>query len=100
MMRFELGLEKPEPNRARNSAATIALSYIAGGLIPMVPYMLIENSRTALLFSILITLTALIIFGAVKGHFTGTKPMRSALQTCFIGGIAAAAAFFIARLIA
>ncbi len=99
MMRFELGIEKPEPTRARNSAATIAGAYIAGGLIPLMPYMLIANAQTALIVSACLTLVALFIFGFVKGRFTGTKPLRSALQTVFTGGIAAAAAFGIARAI-
>jgi VIT1/CCC1 family predicted Fe2+/Mn2+ transporter len=98
MMRFELGLEKPDPKRVITSAVTIAGAYIAGGLIPMFPYMLISGTRHALFVSIGVTLAALFIFGYVKGHFTGTKPIRSALQTSLIGGVAAAAAFFIASL--
>jgi len=99
MMRFELGLEKPEPKRALTSALTIALSYIAGGLIPLTPYILISLSRTALQVSIGATLLALLIFGYIKGRFTGAKPIRSALQTALIGGLAAGAAFLIARAI-
>ncbi len=100
MMRFELGLEEPDPRRALRSALTIALSYIAGGLIPLSPYLLVPVARTALLISVIVTLLALLIFGYVKGHFTGTMPIRSGLQTALIGGLAAAAAFIIARLIA
>jgi VIT1/CCC1 family predicted Fe2+/Mn2+ transporter len=100
MMRFELGLEKPEPTRARNSAITIALSYIVGGMVPLLPYMLISSAHKALLVSIGITLLALIIFGYVKGTFTGKTPIRSAVQTAVVGGLAAGAAFLIARLIA
>jgi VIT1/CCC1 family predicted Fe2+/Mn2+ transporter len=99
MMRFELGLEKPNPNRALVSAATIACAYVAGGLIPLAPYMLIRHPHTALGVSVGVTLIALMIFGYIKGRFTGTRPFRSALQTTFIGGIAAAAAFLIARAI-
>jgi VIT1/CCC1 family predicted Fe2+/Mn2+ transporter len=99
MMRFELGLEKPDPKRALTSALTIALSYIAGGLIPLTPYILISLSRTALQVSIGATLLALLIFGYIKGRFTGAKPIRSALQTALIGGLAAGAAFLIARAI-
>ena len=99
MMRFELGLEKPEPRRALTSALTIALSYIAGGLIPLTPYILVPIAHTALLISVVATLIALLIFGYVKGRFTGARPIRSALQTAVIGGLAAAAAFLIARLI-
>jgi VIT1/CCC1 family predicted Fe2+/Mn2+ transporter len=99
MMRFELGLEKPNPKRALTSALTIGLSYIAGGLIPLAPYMLISNTGSALLFSVGFTLVALFIFGYVKGRFTGGHSLRSALQTTLIGGLAAAAAFGLAKLI-
>jgi len=99
MMRFELGLEKPDPKRALKSALTIGLSYIIGGLIPLAPYMIISNAGSALLFSVIFTLLALLIFGYVKGRFTGGQPIRSALQTALIGGLAAAAAFGLAKLI-
>ena len=99
MMRFELGLEKPDPKRALKSALTIGLSYIIGGLIPLASYMLISDPGTALLFSVIFTLLALLIFGYVKGRFTGGHPIRSALQTALIGGLAAAAAFGVAKLI-
>jgi len=99
MMRFELGLEKPDPKRAVRSALTIGLSYIIGGLIPLAPYMIISNPGSALLFSVIFTLLALLIFGYIKGRFTGGHPIRSALQTALIGGLAAAAAFGLARLI-
>jgi vacuolar iron transporter family protein len=99
MMRFELGLEKPEPKRAVTSALTIGGAYIAGGFIPLAPYILSHSASSALLFSILVTLVALLIFGFVKGRFTGTRPIRSALQTALIGSAAAGAAFAIARLI-
>lgn len=99
MMRFELGLEEPDPKRARNSAMTIAASYIAGGFIPLSPYIFTSLPHTALIISVLITLIALCIFGYVKGKFVGTVPFKNALQTVFTGGLAAGAAFFIARLI-
>jgi len=99
MMRFELGLEKPEPTRARNSAATIAVSYIVGGLVPLAPYIFMQSARQALGVSVLATLIALGIFGFIKGHFTGTQPARGALQTVLIGGVAAAAAYGLARAI-
>src|SRR5216683_6682894 len=99
MMRFELGLERPDPKRARRSAATIAGSYIAGGLVPLLPYMLVASISTALLLSVGVTLVALFVFGYVKGHYTGLPPLRGAIQTTLIGGLAAGAAFGIARLI-
>lgn len=99
MMRFELGLEKPDPKRALTSALTIAGAYIAGGFIPLAPYLFSSNSSTALLFSVALTLAALLVFGFVKGRFTGTRPLRSALQTALIGSLAAGAAFAIARAI-
>lgn len=99
MMKYELGLEKPEPKRARNSAFTIAISYIVGGLVPLSPYIFLSKSQDALLASIVMTLLALGIFGYIKGKFIGLKPIRKAVQTVLTGGIAAAAAFFIAKLI-
>jgi len=99
MMRFELGLEKPEPGRALRSALTIAGAYIAGGLIPLSPYFFSHTTQEALFYSVGFTLSALLVFGFVKGRFTGTRPIRSALQTALIGSAAAGAAFGIARLI-
>jgi VIT1/CCC1 family predicted Fe2+/Mn2+ transporter len=100
MMRFELGLEKPDPRRARTSALTIAFSYMAGGLVPLAPYFVFHSMAGALRGSIVITLLALLLFGYVKGRFTVKKPLRSAWQTALVGGLAAAAAFAIAKLIA
>ena len=99
MMRFELGLEPPEPGRALKSAATIAVSYIAGGLVPLLPYILTNDGRQALLYSVVATLIALFSFGYMKGTFTGTHPWQSAFRTMFIGGLAAGAAFGIAKAI-
>ena len=99
MMRFELGLEKPDPKRALRSALTIGISYIIGGLIPLAPYIFIHTTDSALGFSVIFTLLALLVFGYVKGRFTGGHPIRSALQTALIGGLAAAAAFGLAKLI-
>src|SRR5436189_1236597 len=79
MMRFELGLEKPDPKRAVVSAFTIAGAYVAGGFIPLAPYIFSHSTSAALLLSVAMTLVALVIFGFVKGRFTGTKPIRSAL---------------------
>jgi len=99
MMRFELGLEKPDPRRSVRSALTIAVSYIVGGFVPLASYIVTSDAELALKVSIAVTLTALIIFGYVKGRFTGAHPLKSALQTAAIGSIAAGAAFGIARLI-
>jgi len=99
MMHFELGLETPDPARARISALTIAVSYIVGGLIPLASYILLSNILTALWVSVGITLAALFVFGYVKGRFTGINPWRGGLQTVVTGGLAAATAFAIARLI-
>jgi VIT1/CCC1 family predicted Fe2+/Mn2+ transporter len=98
-MRFELGLEPPDPARAARSAGTIAVSYIVGGLIPLAPYILMANIQPALWTSVTVTVLALFAFGAIKAHYTGVKPLRGAMQTALVGGLAAAAAFFIARLV-
>lgn len=100
MMRFELGLEQPDPKRAITSAATIAGAYVAGGLIPLSPYVLLNNAFRGLIVSAAVTLAALGIFGFIKGKFTGARALRSALQTMVIGGVAATAAFLLAKLIA
>lgn len=100
MMKFELGLERPDPKRAPISAATIATSYFIGGLIPLLPYMLAGDLQTALLASIICTGAALLIFGAVKGRLTGVNIVKSSLQTALVGGLAAGAAFYLASLFA
>lgn len=99
MMRYELGLEKPDPRRAFKSALTIGAAYIAGGLIPLAPYIIMSGPLNALYVSVAFTLAALLAFGYVKGRFTGSRPIRSSLQTALIGSLAAGAAFLIARLI-
>ena len=97
MMRFELGFEEPDPKRARNSAATIAVSYVLGGLVPLAPYMLMRQLYSALSVSVGVTLVALFLFGFVKGRLTGISPWRGGVQTVVIGGLASAAAFGLAR---
>ncbi len=97
MMRFELGLEAPVENRAYQSALTIAASYIAGGIVPLLPYMFASSNFAALKLSVVITLVALALFGAIKGRLVGTGAIRSAVQTTLIGGAAAAAAYALAR---
>jgi VIT1/CCC1 family predicted Fe2+/Mn2+ transporter len=98
MMRFELGLEEPDPRRALSSALTIAGAYIAGGLVPLSPYFFSATPHAALGFSVVFTLLALGVFGALKGRFTGARPWRSAAQTMLVGGLAATAAFALAKL--
>jgi vacuolar iron transporter family protein len=99
MMRFELGLEKPDPRRALSSAITIGGAYAAGGFIPLAPYMMLARPATALAVSAGVTLLALLVFGYVKARFSGARPGKSAIQTALIGGLAAAAAYAIARAI-
>jgi VIT1/CCC1 family predicted Fe2+/Mn2+ transporter len=99
MMRFELGLEEPLRGRALRSALTIAGAYAIGGFVPLFPYMLLTQMRSAFSLSVTLTLLALFIFGYIKGRFTGSAPLRGAVQTLIIGALAAAAAFFIAKLI-
>jgi len=99
MMRFELGLEEPDPKRALQSAITIAVSYIIGGIIPLAPYIAFHDIKTAFNFSVLFTLTALAVFGFVKGKFTGVSKIKSALQTVLVGGAAAGVAYMLAKLI-
>jgi VIT1/CCC1 family predicted Fe2+/Mn2+ transporter len=99
MMRFELGLEVPDPRRASRSALTIALSYVAGGLVPLAPYFFLQSVHYALVGSVIVTVLALLVFGYVKGSFTTARPFRSAWQTAVVGGLAASAAFVIAKLI-
>jgi VIT1/CCC1 family predicted Fe2+/Mn2+ transporter len=97
MMRFELGLEKPDPKRAVNSALTIALSYVFGGLIPLAPYMVIQSPGRAVFVSAAATLAALFLFGYLKGRFTGTRALAGAIRTTVTGGLAAGAAYAIAK---
>ncbi len=96
MMRFELGLEEPDPKRAVRSALTIALAYVAGGIIPLSPYVALGDVAKALPWSIGLTLAALLLFGFIKGHFTGVSRTRSAFETALVGGIAAAVAYALA----
>lgn len=100
MIKFELGLTEPDRRRAQKSAGTIAVSYIAGGFIPLAPYLLLSSIQAALIGSILVTLMALFVFGLIKGRLTTNRPVRSGWQTVLVGGAAATAAFAIARMIA
>ncbi|HEY2349104.1 MAG TPA: VIT1/CCC1 transporter family protein [Puia sp.] len=99
MMKYELGLEKPNPKRATQSALNIGLSYIVGGLIPLSPYFFASNGIEGLKFSSVITLVCLFIFGYFKSKFTGVNKIGGAFRVMMIGAIAAGCAFAIARLI-
>jgi predicted membrane protein (TIGR00267 family) len=99
MMRYELGLEKPQPNRATKSAITIGISYIVGGIIPLSPYLIINNSEVALYYSCAVTLVCLFVFGYFKSKFTGQPAITGALKVVIIGALAAGAAFGISKLI-
>eukprot|EP00743_Colponemidia_sp_Colp-15_P001656 GILK01001809.1.p1 GENE.GILK01001809.1~~GILK01001809.1.p1 ORF type:complete len:260 (-),score=31.84 GILK01001809.1:121-900(-) len=97
MMKFELGLDKPDADRAWMSALVISLSYALGGIVPLIPYMVIAQVETGLFISIAVTCIALFLFGMVKGHFTGMPLAKSGLQASFIGALAAGAAYGMAR---
>lgn len=96
MMKFELGLEEPNPKRARNSAFNIGLSYVAGGIIPLSPYFFIDDSKEALKISVVATLLCLFTFGYFKSKITGVAPVSGALKVTLIGALAAAAAYAVA----
>ncbi|MFM6924184.1 MAG: VIT1/CCC1 transporter family protein [Ferruginibacter sp.] len=98
MMKYELGLDKPDPKRATKSALNIGLSYIAGGIIPLSPYFFIADSVDALKISVIATLICLFIFGYFKSKMTGVNPLMGALKVTLIGAVAAAAAFGVAKL--
>lgn len=99
MMRYELDLAAPDPKRLLVSPLTIGGAYAAGGFIPLMPYILVNEVNVALPYSIAVTVLALAVFGYVKGHYTGAPRLRSALATILVGGLAAAAAYGLARLI-
>ncbi|MBE7174466.1 MAG: VIT1/CCC1 transporter family protein [Williamsia sp.] len=99
MMKYELGLDKPSPARARKSALNIGLSYIIGGIIPLSPYFFVTDGITGLKISALITLISLFVFGYFKSRITGVRPWEGAVRVMLIGAVAAACAFGIARLI-
>ncbi|MDB4924698.1 VIT1/CCC1 transporter family protein [Mucilaginibacter sp.] len=99
MMRYELGLEEPQANRATQSAVTIGLSYILGGIIPLSPYFFEANSQIALVYSCAITMVCLFVFGYFKSKVTGQPPISGAFKVLIIGALAAAAAFGMAKLI-
>ncbi|XP_022775722.1 vacuolar iron transporter 1-like [Durio zibethinus] len=99
MIKFELGLEKPDPLRGLISGITIATSYMVGGSVPLLPYLVFPVASEALIASIALTIIALMIFGLAKGYFTGSNPFKSAIQTAFVGAFASAAAYYLAKLL-
>jgi len=99
MMRYELGLEKPHPKRARKSALNIGIAYIVGGIIPLLGYYIANKPYDGLIISAIITVVCLMLFGYFKSKVTGTPPIAGALKTVFIGIMAATAAFLIAKII-
>lgn len=99
MMKYELGLDKPDEKRARKSAFNIGMSYIVGGLVPLLPYFFVHNTLQGLKLSAIVTLICLFIFGYFKSKMTGVAPVTGALKVLFIGALAASAAFAIAKLI-
>lgn len=100
MMRFELGLERPDKNRARQSAVIIGGSYVIGGLIPLSAYFFSETTKEGLIWSTVITLVCLIVFGLIKSKLTGQPLFKGTMRVAAVGALAAAAAFGIAKLIA
>ncbi|HTS44980.1 MAG TPA: VIT1/CCC1 transporter family protein [Puia sp.] len=99
MMKYELGLEKPDPKRARKSAFNIGISYIVGGLIPLSPYFFVSQGIDGLKISAVITLICLFIFGYFKSKLTGINPVTGAFKVMIVGALAAGCAFAIARMI-
>lgn len=98
MMQFELGLSEPDINRAKKSAMNIGLSYIAGGLVPLLPYLITDNPQQGFIGSVILTLIALLIFGYFKSRVTGQHPLKGALKTTLVGLLAAFAAYFVAKI--
>jgi VIT1/CCC1 family predicted Fe2+/Mn2+ transporter len=98
MMKYELGLDKPDPKRATKSALNIGLSYVVGGLVPLSPYFFIETPVEALKYSAIVTLVCLFIFGYFKSRITGVHPLAGALKIMLIGAVAASAAFGVAKI--
>jgi len=98
MMKYELGLDEPDPKRATKSAMNIGLSYVAGGLVPLSPYFFIATPVDALKVSVIVTLICLFIFGFFKSKMTGVHPFGGAFRVMLIGALAAAAAFGVAKI--
>ena len=98
MMKYELGLDKPDPRRATKSALNIGISYIVGGLVPLSPYFFVDQPVTGLKISAIVTLLCLFVFGWFKSKVTGINPWAGAARVTLIGALAAAAAFGVAKI--
>jgi len=98
MMKYELGLDKPDPKRATKSALNIGISYIVGGLVPLSPYFFVDSPKEGLVISVILTLICLFLFGWFKSKITGVHPWWGALRVMLIGAAAAGAAFGVAKL--
>ncbi len=99
MMKYELGLDKPDEKRARKSAMNIGLAYVVGGIVPLSAYFFTSKPNDGLVYSSIITIVCLLVFGYFKSKFTGQPPVKGAVRITLIGLVAAAAAFFIATLV-
>jgi len=97
-MKYELGLEKPDPKRATKSALNIGLSYVFGGLVPLSPYFFVDSPNEGLKISVIVTLLCLFVFGWFKSKITGVNPWWGAVRVMLIGAAAAGAAFGVAKL--
>ncbi len=99
MMRFELGLERPDKNRALQSATVISISYVIGGLIPLSAYFFTDTAQQGLIYSTAITLVCLIVFGLIKSKLTGQPLFKGTMRVALVGALAAGAAFVLAKII-
>lgn len=99
MMRFELGLERPDKNRALESAVVIGISYVVGGLIPLSAYFFTSTAQQGLIYSSIITIICLIAFGLIKSKLTGQPLFKGAARVALVGALAAGAAFALAKII-
>ena len=97
MMKYELGLEKPDKDRARKSAFNIGLAYIVGGTIPLLSYVFTSKPNDGFRLSFVVTVICLLLFGFYKSKVTGQNPVWGALKVTLIGVVAALAAYFLVR---
>jgi len=99
MMREELGMIEPAVGAALKTSLTIGVSYVAGALVPLFPFILPLTIPQALLMSSATTLTTLFLVGIFKARYTGGLWWRSGLETLLIGAAAAGAAYVLVRLL-